>query len=277
VPVRESIPQSQRSPGPNNLAEANESILGLALPAFAAVDRFMSAYLEPLPRLVAWGCLMASLVMLLYRLISPQQKIARIRLEAAATRKQMAAFDGDFGDLAPIVRNSLKLSLMQIAWIFFPALIASLPLLGCLIWLDSAYGYRTPPSGQAVRLTVWPETEQISSLPAAALDRSPDGWRVEWLQADDAARLFDRQGATLATLSGTPSNDVIGPYYWWNSLIGNPMGYLPADSPVRRLEFGFVPAEVLDWGPPWMRRWEPPFFLSLIVLSILFKVVFRIE
>ena len=85
---------------------------------------------------------MATLVMLLYKLISPQRKLSQIRLAAADARRQIAAFDGEFAGLAPIVRNSLKLSLRQIAWIFFPALIASLPLLNCIIWLDSAYGYR---------------------------------------------------------------------------------------------------------------------------------------
>lgn len=253
------------------------SLFGLALPAFAVVDDFMAVHLGPLPRLMIWGALMGTLVMLLYRLISPQGKLARIRSEAASSRRQMAEFDGEFSELMPLVRHSLKLSLRQIGWIFFPALVASLPLISCLIWLDSAYGYGTPSSSQSVHLAVWPETEHIHSLPAAALDRRSDGWRVEWPPPDTTVTLIDRQGATLAVLDGPPSGDAIEPRRWWNALIGNPMGYLPSDSPIDRIEFKLSPADLVDLGPSWIRGWEAPFFLSLIVLSILFKVAFRIE
>ena len=160
---------------------------------------------------------------------------------------------------------------------FFPALIASLPLLSCIIWLDSAYGYRVPASSQSAHLTVEPHGEQIGSSPPEALQRASDGWNVEWPRAGAVVNLHDRHDATLVILRGTPVNDIIEQRKWWNSILGNPMGYLPADSPVNRLTFNFVPAEVIDRGPPWIRRWEAPFFLSLIVLSILFKVVFRIE
>jgi hypothetical protein len=30
-------------------------------------------------------------------------------------------------------------------------------------------------------------------------------------------------------------------------------------------------------GPPWIRGWATPFFVSLILLSIAIKLVFRIE
>src|SRR5687768_17866035 len=49
-----------------------------------------------LPRVIAWGCLMGALVMALYRLISPQRKLAAIKADAAAARRQIAGFDGEF-------------------------------------------------------------------------------------------------------------------------------------------------------------------------------------
>jgi hypothetical protein len=82
------------------------SLFGLALPAFAAVDRVMASFMGPLPRLIAWGWLMSALLMALYRLISPQQKLAVIKVEAAAARRQMASFDGEFNELTPLVRRS---------------------------------------------------------------------------------------------------------------------------------------------------------------------------
>ena len=259
------------------MEQAGASLFGLALPAFTAVDAAMAVVLQPLPRLLAWGCLMAVVAMLLYRLISPQRTLIRVKSEAAAARRQMATFDGEFDELMPIVRRSLTLSLQHVTWIFFPALLASLPLFCCLVWLDATYSYRTPTSGQPVQLSVSPAYEPITSVPPAALDHGSDGWRIDWPQPGAHVALFDERNATLVKLSGSPGSDTIEKFRSWNRLVGNPMGYLPADSPVERLTFQFAPVEVIHSGPAWIRGWEAPFLFSMIVLSILIKVVFRIE
>jgi hypothetical protein len=253
------------------------SVFGLALPAFAAVDRAMAGFLSPLPRLIVWGCLMSVLLMALYRLISPQRKLAVIKAGAAATRRQMAAFDGEFDQLMPLVRRSLTLSLQQIAWILGPALVASLPLISCLMWLYSAYSFRLPAPREAVVVAVSPTSEPVGAQPQNHLARSGDGWQLAWPQPGKTVTLLDRGGRTLARLSGAPGSDFVEPFQWWNRLIGNPAGFIPAGSPVQRLEFRLPALEVVSIGPAWVRGWETPFFLTLIIVSIVIKVVFRIE
>lgn len=252
-------------------------MFGLALPAFAAVDRALAAFLGPLPRLIAWGCLMGVLLMALYRLISPQRKLAAIKAEAAAARRQIAGFDGEFDQLTPLIRRSLRLSLQQIAWILLPAIIASLPLIACLMWLYSAYSFSMPPAGEAIAVTVSPSSEPVSAEPDDSLTRAGDAWQLNWPQAEKSVALRDRTGRTLAQVGGQPRSRIVEPFQWWNRLIGNPAGYIPSGSPVQRLEFHFSEADILSIGPAWLRGWEAPFFLALISVSILLKVVFRIE
>jgi hypothetical protein len=259
------------------LAEPGASLFGLAIPAFTAVDRLMATTLAPLPRVILWGGLMAILSMLLYGLISPQQKLAQLRSETAAARQKLAGFDGEMSALWSLVGQSLKLSLRQILTIFVPAVIASLPLVSCLVWLDSTFGYRSPSAGQAVRVEVSPASEIIQALPTSALDQEVDGWEVHWPRSGSTIELRDRQAAGLTVLGAPPGSDVVERRQWWNALIGNPMGYLPEASPIDRLEFDFKSLELHGIGPAWLRGWEAPFFLSLIVLSILIKVLFRIE
>lgn len=249
----------------------------MALPAFVAIDRMLEAFLGPLARLVAWGFLMSVLSMVLYRLISPQQKLARIKSEAAAARQQMAAFEGEFDELTPLIGHSLRLSLQHVAWIFFPALLASLPLVGCLIFLDSTYSFRVPAANEPVRVSVSPSGEPISAVPASALTRTIDGWQIQWPKAGDVIVLYDRSGSQIARLHGIPGHDTIEPHTWWNRLIGNPMGYVPGATPVRKLHFELTALELHGVGPPWTRGWETPFFLTLIIFSIAIKVAFRIE
>lgn len=252
-------------------------MFGLALPAFAAVDRVLAAFLGTLPRLIAWGCLMGVLLMALYRLISPQRKLAAIKAEAAGARRRIAGFDGEFDQLTPLIRRSLRLSLQQIVWILLPAIVASLPLIACLMWLYSAYSFSMPAPRDTVVVTVSPGGEPIVAEPADSISRAGDEWQLAWPAAGEEVELRDRAGVTLARLGGRPRSDIVEPYRWWNRLVGNPSGYIPPGSPVQRLEFRFSQAEITSIGPAWLRGWEAPFFLALIAVSILLKLVFRIE
>ena len=253
------------------------SLFGLALPAFAAIDRLMAGAMGPLPRLIAWGCLMAAVTMILYRLISPQRRIQALKAEASAARRDIAAFDGEFDQLTPLIRRSLAASLRQVATILWPALLASLPLVSCLMWLYSAYNFQAPEAGQAIALAVAPAPETLRSDPAAALSGADARLRLSWPAAGSSVALFDRQGARLAAIGGQPASDRVEHFAWWNRLIGNPAGYIPSASPVQRLRFGFPQRELIAAGPRWLRGWEAPFFLALIVVSLLIKLLFRIE
>jgi hypothetical protein len=252
-------------------------VFGVALPAFAAVDRALAAFQSPLPRLIAWGCLMGVLLMVLYRLISPQRKLAAIKAEAAAARRQIAGFDGEFDQLTPLIRRSLRLSLQQIVWILLPAIVASLPLIACLMWLYSAYSFIIPAPRETIVVTVSPSSEPISAEPDDSLTRAGDAWQLSWPQAGSRVALRDQTGRTLAHPGDQAGSRIVEPFQWWDRLIGNPAGYIPSGSPIQRLEFHFSEAEILSIGPAWLRGWEAPFFLALIGVSVLLKVVFRIE
>lgn len=246
--------------------------------AFAAVEGWLPASLGPLPRLIGWGCVMAIVSMGLYRLVSPQRKIATLRMEAAAARQQLATFDGEFEQLMPMVRRSLLLSMRQIGWIFFPALLASLPLVASLLWLDSAYSFQAPFAGQQIALTALPEGAIVRAEPEAGLGQGPTGLLLTWPHDAESVMLFDEHGTSIAALvAGRPGANIIEPRLWWNSIIGNPMGYLPEGSPVTRLQFAFQELQVIGAEPAWYTGWEAAFFATLIALSLLIKVVFRIE
>jgi hypothetical protein len=259
------------------LAAPSASLFGIASPVFAAIDNLMAAALGPLPRVILWGGLMAALSMFLYRLISPQKRLAVLRSESAAARQKLAAFDGELEGLWPLVSESFGSSLRQIATILGPGLIASLPLVACLVWLDSAFGYRPPDPEQPVRVEVLPKDETLQADPGGVLVREDDGWQLRWPPPGTVVQLRDRHATPLVVLGGKPGSHLVEHRHWWNFLVGNPMGYLPDASRIDRLEFDFAPLHLHEVGPQWLRGWAAPFFISMIALSILIKVVFRIE
>ena len=63
---------------------------------------------------------------------------------------------------------------------------------------------------------------------------------------------------------------------WWNRLIGNPLGYLPADSDIDAIEIALPERDYLGFGPSWLRPWYVLFFTILVVGSLAIKMAFRI-
>jgi hypothetical protein len=61
---------------------------------------------------------------------------------------------------------------------------------------------------------------------------------------------------------------VIHKRQWWNTLLGNPVGYLPSDATVELVRVELPRKEYLATGPQWMRGWEALFFGVLLAVSL---------
>jgi hypothetical protein len=64
---------------------------------------------------------------------------------------------------------------------------------------------------------------------------------------------------------------------WWNYLIANPAGYLPAHSPVEVITLDLPQTQLIGVGPAWLRGWEAVYFSLLILVSVLIKIVWRLH
>lgn len=235
-------------------------ILDLPGPLLQWADSLMTI-LPTWMRLAAWGVVGGALSMWLYRLISPQQRIARSREEQLEVRRRLDAFDGELADAWPLIRRLLKLSITQVGRVLGPAVLASLPVLCLLVWMSTAYGHIYPADPPEVRVT-------------------PSSLDARWIAAgDDPPRILvtdpDRREVADQPLAAPVR--VIEKRSWWNVLIGNPAGYLDEKSPAQRLEISLPRQEIIPIGPWWMRGWEIPFFLSLIVASLALKRLLRIH
>lgn len=240
-------------------------LFDLPAPVFTGLDGLLGAALPPAARLVLWAVLGGVLSMALYKLLSPQAAIARVKKDALEARVALNAYDGEFEGAWPLMRRMLGLSFKQLGIVIGPAVLASLPILSLLAWVSTSYGHAFPAGDAAVGVRAGPGAVSASWVPPAAASPAP---RV--VVADGGGRVLD----DIALNAPVP---VVHKKQWWNLLLGNPVGYLAADAPVDRVEIDLPRQEFLPFGPGWARSWEVPFFLALLLSSILVKVVFRIE
>jgi len=251
-------------------------LFDLPAPMLSWMDSAVAPILPPTARLVAWGIVASALSMGLYWLLSAQEELARVKIEAAAARRDLAAYDGDFDGVLPRARRMLALSFRNIFLAGVPAVIASLPLLSLIAWASNTYGYGLPAAGSTVRIDWQPATVELALEPGAVA--TPAGERhIRWPQPDAKVTVHDSSGAVLAEIDPTIATPVIYKRVWWNLLIGNPAGYLPQDGAVDQIELELRPATYLTVGPTWLRGWEAALLLPLLITSIAIKVGFRIE
>src|SRR5690554_6510002 len=104
-------------------------LLDLPAPLFSGLDEWFAGLLTPTGALAVWAALGAFLCMECYRLLSPQRRIAEIKVKLEQTRQRLATFDGEFEEAWPQIRSMLSLAFRRVALVFPATLVASLPLL----------------------------------------------------------------------------------------------------------------------------------------------------
>lgn len=248
----------------------------IASPLFGLVDALLAGILSETARLILWGLAAGAASMGLYWLTSPQRKLEQARADSIAARKALAAYDGDFDGLAPLVGKSLSSSFRHLGLALGPALLGSLPVLFLMAWMSGDFGYRLPQADEPVHISTLEQSAPLSWSDGAAMPAGA-GRVLPWPAATESLVLTDAGGATLLSLPLDHAVPVRHKRVWWNALFANPLGSLPAEAPVEAVLIELAPRQFLPFGPGWMRGWEAVFLLAVLVASLGVKFTFRIR
>jgi hypothetical protein len=236
-------------------------LLDLPAPLFDLVDQHVLGPLPPVVRLILWAVVGAAISLMLYRWLSPQRRIAGAKAAALDARRRLNAHDGDLESALPLMRRSMGLALRHVGLVFPAAILASLPVLALLVWLDGAYGYTFPADRQVPAIVVEPQSYGAQWQPNGS------GGEIE---------LRDQQGVAIARLALAEPVTHIEKRHWWNTLIGNPAGYLPQKGPVEGVSIALPERQYLSVGPNWLRSWATVVLTALLIASLLIMRLARI-
>jgi predicted AlkP superfamily phosphohydrolase/phosphomutase len=261
------------------LAKPSMGVFDVASPLFAWLDGLMSGVPDT-ARLVLWAAVAGIASMALYRVTSNQAKLTAIKADMAALRQEIAAFDGPFSGMWALVGRNLRLALRQIWVTLVPAIIASVPVIFLLVWVSNSFDATMPAPGEPVEVEAF--TQDGAALPGLqwrgeGVRAQGDGtWTVAWPDAGRHLELLGEGDEVLLTLPPRASVGVVHQRRWWNTLLGNPAGYLPPGQ-VDAVEIDLPRREYLPFGPGWLRGWIPLFFAVVIAVSLLLKILWRLH
>lgn len=243
-----------------------------------ALDHWLARGIPDLVRTCLWGGVSGIAAMALYYLSSNQQSIAALKREARGLRSRMIKEDLDHAEVMKLARSNLATSLRLLGRVLGPSLLASVPVLVMVIWLGIYQTYSLPGDGSGVDVRTLPPAGDLEFSPPDRFNGPRDALRL--MAAPDSGPITIRHGADLV-YRGDPAHPPVPVLYekhWWNALIGNPAGYLAPDSGTREVRLGFPRKVLIAKGiPRWAAGWEAPFFVSLLVVALVLKFVFRVE
>lgn len=248
-------------------------VFDYANPLLDAVTQSAFGFLPAGAQIAIWALIGSVLTMFLYKVVSAQDKIAVVKQEAKQARAVLNAYDGDPDGLLPLVRASLGASFKHLGLTLWPAVVASIPILFLLGWLNLNYSYHTPSEGDLLNLTVYPAGEELTGATMVRTDESH--YTLSW--DGTAQSLQDAYGVTLGTLPADLSFPVIHKRDWFAALFSNPLGYIPDEAAVDAVEIELTPINHLGFGPSWLGGWEMIFFVLLIGASLTIKIVFKVN
>jgi len=237
-------------------------LFNLPAPLYAAIDHAVAMALPAGWRLAFWAAFGAIASLLLYKWLSPQEEIAATKKTVEETRRRLLDHTGDLASALPLIRVQFATALRHLVLVFPATLIASVPVVTLVIWLDTTYARILSPDG------------------TPPIDVVPHGFEGTWQATGDTPpriKVRETGGNFVADIPVQAPIPMIEKRRWWNLVIGNPAGYLPAQGPLERVTVHLPERTYLPFGPGWARSWLAVFGPIFFVTSLGFHRIARIQ
>ena len=246
-------------------------------PLFNAVDAILSNIIPLSLRICFYGLIAGVLTISIYVRVSPQKSISSLKQHSRKLRQKMKNPEMEFKAFYLLAMDNLKISSKVLIIIIGPALISAIPVLILSAWIHTYYGYnvwqhlakdflKKPNSGYDIQLVV----------------RNKDN--IQFGKSTDI-NLDDIRNMTILINGNSiyagdplrPPTPVLYKRKWWNFFIGNAGGYLSKNSPIDNIHLNIQRKVIIGWMPKWVSGWEFPFFMSLLVSTLIIKRKLKIQ
>ena len=250
-------------------------------PVLAVVDRVLASLsLAPVLRIAIFAALGSIISMLLFKRFSNQAALADLKQQIRQVQNELVQSSGKSAELGKTVRQNLKLTGRQLWLSFWPAILASVPILFLLAFCSNQYGAEALEPGSRAYVT----PVELQGSPRdfewrgvnAQWDARKKAWTFYLPEAGQAASLFVDGDEQLQLPTVVPVH-VLHKKQWWNVLIANPAGYLDDNARMASVDINTPMQTIIGWGPGWMRGWLFAFMLFLVLFSVAIKILWKIH
>lgn len=255
-------------------------MLNALFPAMNAVDAWLASGLPLMARISLWGILSGAASMGLYAAVSNQKTISSFKTNARELRRRMADPSlEEFSDFLALAKENIGVSLKLLGIVMGPVFIAVLPVLVTAAWIDTFHGHSLPEKNKAVAIAIIPAGSSLNIQPPDIVQGKEEDRILirQPLKPSEQISFYVNNGLVYKGDVFTIPAPVIAKKKWWNLILASRAGYLTNKSPVEEIHFDFPRQVMHDGLPGWASGWEWTFFLSILIVSLPIKIIFKIH
>lgn len=230
----------------------NPGLLDLPAPLLTAIDGLLSGFIPAALRVIVYGLLVSYFGMRIYARLSNQRRLRAVQRRTRQVRRQLHDPNIEFDQLLRVSRLSIQHSLRHLLLVLAPSLAAMLPFLLVFPWASNEFGAPPPAAGTQLNWCVDPPADAQRVRIGSAIPGADGCTEAPWPQAAIEIRIDDQPVAS-APWSG--SSEILHARRWWNLLLANPAGELPAMVGPLTISVQFPPRSLLPFGPDWLGSW----------------------
>ena len=245
------------------MSSKTSSLFGVLDPIWALLDSILS-FVPPLGRVMIWGCLAGVASILLYKIVSPQKRLAILKDESDSLKRKIKGLAADDPAYKTVAATAIKVSLRRLYLSLVPAVISSLPVLFLVVYLDTEYGLSQPIPGEPVALL---SDDADVEFRVDRGQRFSSGWVFDWPSAGEVVTVNDTTGEQILRIDRHSKPGIASKVGAMSLLFGAPAGQLAKQGTIERLVLQTPPRDLLIPNNIAPYQWTVPFFFSVIVAS----------
>jgi len=255
-------------------------MLNAVFPAMNAVDAWLANGLPLVVRICFWGVVAGIAAMGIYAALSNQEAILALKQKSKALRRQMLHPSLEkFSAFLNLAKESFKISFSLLGKVMGPVFLATVPVLVIASWLDTFHGYTLPQKSQTVTLTLVPVSADFQIDPPDLLIEHNDGVILIRPPSNSSGPVSFYISSQLVYEGNVFTFPVpaLAKKKWWNFIFASETGYLKPGSPLEEIHIHFPDKPVHNSLPGWASGWEWTFFISILIVSLPIKFIFKIH
>ncbi len=249
-------------------------------PAMNAVDAWLAGALPLIARVFLFGVVAGIAAMGIYAAASDQKAIPALKKNSRELRRKMLDPSiEEFSEFLKLAKENFLLTFKLLGKVMGPVFLAVLPVLVIASWLDTFHGYSLPQKSQTVTLTLVPVSADFQIDPPDLLIEHNDGVILIQPPSNSSGPVSFYISSQLVYEGNvfTFPVPVLAKKKWWNFIFASEAGYLKPGSPIEEIHIHFPDKPVHNSLPGWASGWEWTFFISILIVSLPIKFIFKIH
>lgn len=215
-----------------------------------------------------WAVVTGFVCTWIFSVTAPRKRLAVLKTQMTQANAAMRNTDMEWSEASGNIKLALSASLQNTVLRLLPTMLAAIPAISMLSWMDESYTYLTPKAGEELTVSWHFDTVENG-------DQSVSTQKIQWPLKSQASTLMLALEGDSVSLALASSAAEISKRSMYHHFLPNPLGYLSLGSDAQQVQLHFAVDSYAAFLPS-IPKWIVLFFPVFISISLALHFVWRL-